>query len=170
MENSEFENHAQRLWPAMVAMCRGFFRNGNMPDESEDIVQETFLRLWRMRLRLPAGERPDALVVRMVKNLCIDRFRKGTQRYEPVETMEVASGQTPETDLIHDEAVNGLRAAIDRLPASQQRMLNMKADGMSLDEIALVCGTTKNCVKTQISSARRKLLTQLNNIRNAESE
>lgn len=170
MENSEFENHAQRLWPIMVAMCRGFFRNGNMPDESEDIVQETFLRLWRMRQRLPAGERPDALVIRMVKNLCIDRFRKGTKRHEPVETVEVVFKMTPEYDLIQAEAVNVLRAAIERLPASQQRMLNMKADGMSLDEIAMVCGTTKNCVKTQISSARRKLITQLNNIRNAESE
>ena len=78
-----------------------------------------------------------------------------------VESVVPMVSLTPEKEMIAEERLLRLQASMGNLPATQRKMLSMKSEGMSLDEIAAVCDTTKNCVKTQISSARKKLLEQM---------
>lgn len=165
MENSEYENMVKRIRPALLVMCRSFFSASNMTDESEDVTQETFLRMWHERQRLSTEMNPDALAIRIAKNLCVDRFRKVNTQSRLFEMRKEELADSPETKVIESESLDCVLSLMERLPASQRRMLAMKADGMTLDEIAAICGTSKNCVKSQISSARRKLISNIKNRR-----
>ena len=97
----------------------------------------------------------------MAKNLCIDSYRRRVLDSVSVESVAPMDSLTPEKKLIAEERLLRLQASMENLPATQRKMLCMKSEGMSLDEIAAVCATTKNCVKTQISSARKKMLEQI---------
>ena len=81
--------------------------------------------------------------------------------YFEEENAKILYADTLTTKLIAEERLLRLQASMENLPATQRKMLCMKSEGMSLDEIAAVCATTKNCVKTQISSARKKMLEQI---------
>ncbi len=43
---------------------------------SEDAVQEVFVRMWKMKMKLDEYESVEALAVTMVRNYCIDQVRK----------------------------------------------------------------------------------------------
>lgn len=47
-----------------------------LASKAEDIVQETLVKLWQLRYQLDTYEHPEALAIRMVKNLCIDQYRR----------------------------------------------------------------------------------------------
>ena len=50
-------------------------------EEAEDIVQEVYLKLWKMRNDLPSYNSIEGLSVRITRNICLDllRRRKTTQ-------------------------------------------------------------------------------------------
>jgi len=45
-------------------------------EESEDVVQEIFVKLWRMRGELGTIRNREAFAMTMTKNLCIDKLKK----------------------------------------------------------------------------------------------
>ena len=51
--------------------------------------------------------------------------------------------------------------ALERLPAGTRRLLQLRATGLSLDEIAAMTGRTKGGVKSSISAARHELMKAL---------
>ncbi|MBR2945459.1 MAG: RNA polymerase sigma factor [Bacteroidaceae bacterium] len=161
MEKSEFEKLVMRVRPSMLDLCRGFLNANRLPDAPEDVVQDALLRLWGMKDRLQPESHPEALALRIVKNLCIDSYRRRVLDSVSVESVAPMDSLTPEKKLLAEERLLRLQTSMENLPATQRKMLCMKSEGMSLDEIAAVCATTKNCVKTQISSARKKMLEQI---------
>ncbi|MBO5769594.1 MAG: RNA polymerase subunit sigma-70, partial [Bacteroidales bacterium] len=48
---------------------------GNEMD-AEDMLQDTYSKLWSMRESLDKFENLDAYVLRMVRNMCIDKLRR----------------------------------------------------------------------------------------------
>lgn len=161
MEKSEFEKLVMRVRPAMLDLCRGFLNANRLSVDPEDVVQDALLRLWGMKDRLQTESHPEALALRIAKNLCIDCFRRRVLDSVSVDSVAPMDSLTPEKELIAEERLLRLQVSMEKLPSTQRKMLSMKSEGMSLDEIAAVCDTTKNCVKTQISSARKKLLEQM---------
>ena len=59
---------------------------------------------------------------------------------------------------VSDSQETIIQLALSQLPATQRRMLEMRAEGMNLDEISTICNTTKQSTKTMISAARRAVL------------
>jgi DNA-directed RNA polymerase specialized sigma24 family protein len=76
MEKSEFEKLVMRVRPAMLDLCRGFLNANRLSVDPEDVVQDALLRLWGMKDRLQTESHPEALALRIAKNLCIDCFRR----------------------------------------------------------------------------------------------
>ena len=44
-------------------------------DEAKDIVQEIYIKLWRMRSELDKYNSVEALAMRMTRNLCLDKIK-----------------------------------------------------------------------------------------------
>lgn len=70
--------------------------------------------------------------------------------------MEYAYHETPEKILIRKEDSEQMRNTLSFLTDTQLRRLQMKADGMTVREIAEVEGTTLNAVMDSLRSARKK--------------
>ncbi len=64
---------------------------------------------------------------------------------------------TPEEIVIRRETRAELDDALNRLTDAQLRRLTMKADGMTLRDIASAEGTTVNAVRESLEAARKKI-------------
>lgn len=159
MDTTAFQQIAAEVRPRLLSLCRRFFDRQEMACDAEDAVQETLLRLWQMRDRLGDYRSPEALATLIAKNVCIDMWRLSRSRHDALsETLCVAASEQADHPAIAHDTARVLAQAMLRLPATQRRMLEMRAEGMTMAEIAAACAVAPASAKSMICSARRLLM------------
>ena len=159
METQDFLHIVKETRPKLLALCQSFFDRQEMAYDAEDAVQETYLRLWQMRMRMCEYRSPEALAGVIAKNICIDILKQHLARVEPLyESLNVVSDTQTDQLAIEHDVERLLLSAMHKLPATKRKMLMMRSDGMSMEEIGAACGTTAASAKTMICSARRELM------------
>ncbi len=131
-------------------------------EESQDIVQETFVRVWRMRKRVDP-KKVDALVYKM--NLAASRLRRRKLwRMVSLETLRsgAATEPSPERALASDEQRARLRAAIVALPDDLRRVVMLcEYSELSYAEVGEVLGIPEGTVASKRHRAVKRLRTAL---------
>ena len=130
-------------------------------DESQDIAQETLLRLWQMRddsrLYNPVG---FAAVI--AHRLSLNHLRRKPPL--PLESEESASQTNPSPldEIIQQEDVQWLEQKIKELPSTLHAVLKMRQDERySNEQIATLLGIKEDSVSTLLARARRQLMEQI---------
>ena len=132
------------------------------PEEAEDVVQEALMRSWIARKRLGSIDELPAFAMRTVKNLCIDRLRRQSNRRQTSTDHLDLYDETPTADakLMLQDQQAWMMKCIKQLPPSLRGVLQMKGiDGLSYQEMATILGTTEAAVRSKVSKARQKLWT-----------
>lgn len=130
-------------------------------DDAEDVLQDTFLKLWAMRDQLPAYNSVEALAVTVTKNLCIDRLRLYWNRNRSAELPAgedrlSASEPNPDRAAELKESVATLRALFSTLPDQQKLIIHLRdVEQFSYEEIEQMTGLTINNIRVQLSRARK---------------
>jgi len=137
----------------LSAHLRAFFRVRltRLPDEVEDLVQETLLAVHNQRHTYDPGQPLTAWVHAIARYKLVDMFRRREVRDAlnvPLdEELDVfASSDTEVADARRDIA-----KLLERLP-DQQRMpiVHMKIEGLSVIETARVTGMSESAVKVGV--------------------
>ena len=126
--------------------------------ESQDVVQEAFLRLWRIRDRIEAATF-KALVFRTTLRLASNRVRRRKLwRFVPLaDSSEPASAATADS-----LAERALRDALDEIPSSlKQVLLLSELGGLSYKEIAAVMSIKEGTVGSRRNRALAALKQRL---------
>jgi RNA polymerase sigma-70 factor (ECF subfamily) len=143
-------------------------------DDSEDLVQETFLRAWRHRRTFEGRSSFRAWLYRIATNACLDaRERRpnvagqeGAQPLAEVPWLQpypdrlldgiAASDDEPEEELVEKETIElAFIAAIQLLPPRQRAVLiSRDVLGWSAAESAALLGTTVASVNSALQRAR----------------
>ena len=132
-----------------------FFLLGSEAD-AKDAVQELYLKLWNLRDHLELVHNPAAYGSLLMKNLCIDRIR----RLKPQEELreDLAANPPPDEALERKEQLQEVARAMDALPESQRKLLNMRVlQGLSYQEISQKTGLSPLNIRVQVSLARKKI-------------
>ncbi|MDE6007229.1 MAG: sigma-70 family RNA polymerase sigma factor [Muribaculaceae bacterium] len=154
MTETEFRKHVMPLQRLMYGIA---LRMGIPPDEAGDTVQESLLRLWRHRNRIPS---PDAglkvYCIAAHRNECISWLKHS--RYDaPIEEASNISAPLSEDAEFRDTS-SRLSELIDALPAGQREVIRLSGiGGLDNNEIAELTGQTDNNVRQLLSRGRRKL-------------
>lgn len=141
--------------------------------ESEDVVQETFLRVYTNLHRYDETQKFSTWIYRIGTNLCIDRLRKRKPSYSL--DAEVADSEgtdwysmlsspdlTPEGELLLSETQQQVRDAIDSLPEKYKAVVILRyLHDMSLQEISDVLEMPVTTVKTRVHRGREFLRQKL---------
>ena len=132
-----FEQLANDVRPRLIKLCERFLAEQQMVEEAEDIVQDALFRLWQMGEQLDSYKSLEALAVTITKNVCVDHLRHQRMRLEPLEGTDIQDFRKADQNLITQDMETIIQLALSQLPATQRRMLEMRAEGMNLDEISL---------------------------------
>lgn len=132
--------------------------------DAADVLQETFLALWRgeMRaLRAFRGECALSTYVRTVAASCLSRWRRreASAARPPVRPWDEEEGEPPAPILLSGaEDRAALRGAVDRLPERERRaLLAFYWDGVSTADVARMLGLAPANARMILSRARARL-------------
>ncbi len=160
-----FGQIVRRYQRAIYRVAYGLTRNGS---DSEDLVQETFLRAYRAIGTFRAGEPLYPWLSRIAVNLAFSLFRTRKRRPEtPLDPLVEAGRQwASEDDPAEDSARNEYRAklqsAFAELKDEHQAVLVLRVvEGMSYEEIAQTLSVPAGTVMSRLSRARAELKTRL---------
>lgn len=139
----------------MLRVATDFFHD---EENAEDIVQEVCERM--LRRGWHKDDDLEALLIRATKNLCVSVWRRQklreTERLESIP--EPVEHLTADMPLLQQEQYMSLENAIRRLPPSEQRLIRMKGDDLSLKEISEQTGIPKRSASAMLSTARKRLM------------
>ncbi len=142
--------------------------------ESEDVIQETFLRVYKNFDRYDHNQKFSTWIYRIATNLCIDRLRKRKASYSL--DAEIGDGDgmdgydrltseepTPEKQLMISETQSHIRNAIDKLPEKYKSVVVLRyLHDLSLQEISDIMDMPVTTIKTRIHRGREALRKKLN--------
>jgi RNA polymerase sigma-70 factor (ECF subfamily) len=127
--------------------------------DTEDIVQETFLRLWTQGTRYnPATSKLTTWLHNIAHNLCIDHFRKHNRMVQE-ETADEPDEQEEFVDqLAHFEDTKHIEQSLMHLPERQRSAIIMcHYQGMSNRDAAVIMETSVEALESLMARGRRKL-------------
>jgi len=143
------------------------------PSDAEEVLQETFVRVWSRAETYDARlGSPAAWVVRIARNRAIDRLRARQARADvnaPVpatgdagNARELPAPDTPESVLRATHAALTVRGAVAALPAAQRTLIEAAFfEGYTHQELAdrfgVPLGTVKTRIRTGLVSLRVRL-------------
>lgn len=125
---------------------------------AEDILQDSFVRLWRGQYPLRSEKAAEALLTKTVKNASLNEKRR--KRGTPLEKDIVDESPDPEE---RERAYDELRRKIDsELTSTQKYILEEKEyGGRKLEDIAIELKMEPAAVRMQLSRARKTLRNSL---------
>ena len=135
------------------------------PAESEDVVQELFVRVWQQaRAYDPARGDVVAWLCQMARTMAIDRLRSMASR----NTREKGYGEQQESDALlslNDESNPDwpvVRRALGELPDEQRSLIEgAYFDGLSQSELSERFGIPLGTVKTRVRQGMIRLRSRL---------
>lgn len=139
-------------------------------DLANDAVQDTFVRLWRIRWRLGLMKDPQGFAMRTLRNLCIDMLRRDKNRKEKLDSIatEMYNQQYVDDSRNDEQSYRMVEQAIASLPQQQQQIIEMKyVKQMSIHEIAQQTGLSETNISTSLS---RAYTTLRNHLQTTDSE
>ena len=126
--------------------------------ESEDVVQDAFLRLREASGRYRPTSSLKTYFYQIIARLCLDRAKKKQPRYLDVVPDVPASTLDAPGEMEKTQEADAVRAALDAL-APQQRMAVVLRyyEGLSYQDIALALETTPKAVERLLARGRDRL-------------
>jgi len=112
------------------------YRSGN-PDLADDVVQQTFIRLWEKQITILPGKE-KALLYKIAGDEFIDQIRKKKVSVEFSDDLFLVAGDVqPDERLEYEDSSRKLRKALRKMNESQRVVFLMsRRDGLRQWEIA----------------------------------
>lgn len=134
--------------------------SGNEMD-AEDIVQETYIRLWKQRDKLEAITNAKAYAVTTLRHVCFDSLASrppdGTVTQLDDSVPEPMADRDTASDIEHRETSALVHEIIDRLPSPQREILEMRdLEDMPYDRIEQATGLSQGNIRVTLFRARRQ--------------
>ena len=135
------------------------------PQEAEDIVSETFLKLWKMKANFETEENIKAFLYITCRNTSLtcltSRSRINTHHKEIFRLTEEEYFSEEEKD---SNLLLQLHTAIEKLPERQQEVIKLILfEGLTDEEIAVRLNKNEKTVRNQKNTAIQLLRTKLDN-------
>ncbi|HQY06236.1 MAG TPA: RNA polymerase sigma factor [Lacunisphaera sp.] len=158
-----FQDEVQPHGPSLKAWLRGRFPAVR---DVDDVVQESYLRIWQARARHPIDS-AKAFLFRIARNLALDTLRH--ERHSPIMAVTdlsrlIVLDDKPDAaaTAARSQEIDLLVEAIDALPARCREIFILrKLHGVSQKDIAARLGLSEQTVQVQAARGLRRVAESL---------
>ncbi|MCW3462294.1 RNA polymerase sigma-70 factor [Chitinophaga nivalis] len=156
-----------------AALCAFAFEFVNRHELAEEIVQDTFVKIWERYEELDIQVSEKAYLYRAVQNNCLNFIKQdkikaqyGSELMQQLESrislLGMSSFHSPVEKLEHSELELLAEKAIRKLPPQCQDVFRLsRFEQLSYPEISHRLGISINTVKTQMTRALQRLRAEL---------
>lgn len=165
MQASDFK---QLFLPCHRKLFSVAYRLMSNAQAAEDMVQETFLKLWMQRDKIEKVDNPEAYSITVLRRIFYDKMRAGHLQEvdKDVGSLQVSSSQNISKQLEEADEYQRVRLLINHLPEPQARIMLMRdIEDRSFDEISTETGLTEVNIRSILSRARKKIREQIKAMR-----
>lgn len=161
MQASDFK---QLFLPCHRKLFSVAYRLMSNAQAAEDMVQETFLKLWMQRDKMEKVDNPEAYSITVLRRIFYDKMRAGHLQEvdKDVGSLQVSSSQNISKQLEEADEYQRVRLLINHLPEPQARIMLMRdIEDRSFEEISTETGLTEVNIRSILSRARKKIREQI---------
>ena len=156
--DSLFNKYSNKLYRFSYSLLKN-------AQDAEEIVQETFLRVWKKREHIDTKKSFKAFLFTISHNLIIDRLREKLKEKEFRQFL-INNYIESEPEKINEHDFNQLsetiRVAVEELPAKRKKIYKMsREEGLSNREIAQKLDISVKTVENQINLSLKQLRIRL---------
>ena len=153
-----FDRYQRRMWLFVVTLVKSSY-------VAEEIIQESFIKLWNYRDLLANVKKPDDFIFILIRNHALNYLRtlvgeqKGKNRlWEAIKQQSAYYDYSLEAK----ETEQVIAQIIECLPAQQRNIFHLSRDrALSHQEIADQLNLSKNTVKNHLVAAFKSIRVQL---------
>jgi RNA polymerase sigma-70 factor (family 1) len=152
-----FEFLFKRYYKSLVAFTTTY--TGNM-EQSEDIVQQSFISLWNKKENLQPSRSPKNYLYTIAYNHFIDHYRTSKRKSDFLEELrlEFLRNSIEENDELLEKRIIRLKAIIEKLPPQCKKILILgKQKGLKYKQIADRLNISPRTVEEQVRIAFKKI-------------
>ena len=136
---------------------RFFLAHSQSRTDADDLLQETWLRIHKVRHTYRPGEPALPWFYAIARHVRVDHYRKQVRTAAGERQLEAMSREAV-ADPGEFDSTDGLEALLAPLPESQREVIEMlKVAGMSLEEVARATSSSVGSVKQKVHRAYKKL-------------
>ncbi len=150
--NQAFDALYNMYFKRLYAYCYQFTKSR---EDAEEIVQDVFIRLWRIKETIRQEETLKSLLFILSKHLLVDAYHKKVNSVifeDYVVYNEEGSLNDGLTKLEYDDFVKKIKSSIESLPKTQQKVIELsRFKDMPIKEIAQFLSLSEQTVKNQLS-------------------
>lgn len=149
-----------RFLQRLGALLRGYFRRRlqQLPDEVEDLVQETLMAVHAQRQTYRRGEPLTAWVHAVARYKLVDLWRRRERHDALNEPLDDDLAVFSAADHEAGDSRRDLSRLLDRLPTNQRLpILHTKVEGLSVQETAQLTGLSESAVKVGVHRGLKTL-------------
>lgn len=157
-----------RLYFNYADLLYGFVLNlTKSPVDAEDILQETFLKIWQTRENISLETSFKSYLYTIARNLIIDSFRKkinsvAFEVYIQSDIYQNYSENNIEDEIYFDEFLENFNEAKKKLSSRQLEIFELSRErGYSIKDIAEKLSISEKTVKNQLTFALKILRSEL---------
>jgi RNA polymerase sigma-70 factor, ECF subfamily len=155
------EKHSRFVFRVAYAMLRN-------TSDSEDVVQETFLKLYRGNSWQRIQDE-KAFLARVAWRVALTKLRRSVSEQPNIQTASTAAN--PEENVIATDWSAAIQRLVDSLPEDLRQPLALSTvNELSSREIATVMGIAEGTVRTRLMRARQLLKQKVMSLRGGSHE
>jgi RNA polymerase sigma-70 factor, ECF subfamily len=155
-DNAAYHVFLKELSAHLRAFLRG--RLSRLPDDVEDLVQETLLAVHNQRHTYDAGQPLTAWIHAIARYKLVDLLRRRAGREALNDPLDDEPGIFARSDSEPADARRDLAKLLARLPDRQRLpILHMKLEGLSVVETARATGMSEAAVKVGVHRGLKAL-------------
>lgn len=153
--DSIYEIYAKRLYGYCLSLTKS-------PEDTEEIVQDVFLRLWTQRELIRQTDTLRSLLFIMAKHQVLNALRARIAHPTYEEYVDYLATADTSSDSSHKveyhDFLRNFHSALTKLPATQQRVVSLSKLAQKTNrEIAAELGLSEQTVKNQLSLGLKAL-------------
>jgi RNA polymerase sigma-70 factor (family 1) len=156
-DENAFECIFERHWKPLYAFVYKMITDS---DQTKDILQNTFLEVWKRRETLFAADSLFPFLLTISKNEVISSFRKDKVRLvgDEILAANLQRAALPDDKLMAAELQDAIDLELVKMPLNMRQCFHLsRYDNLSIREIAIELLLSEQTVKNNISEALKRL-------------
>lgn len=128
--------------------------------ESEDVVQEVFIRLWEKRKGIDQIKNIEAWSMTMTRNMSLDKLKNRSRNHSDLKVLNESENSDPGPVQIveRSEIMEEIHSLIRNLSEKQRQVITLRdIEGYTYQEIGEIIGIDQNLVKVTLFRARENI-------------